>query len=410
MIGNRTRTRAEGPVIEDLNWISAVSGANQGHVQCTMHDKLELMEDVVTDNYFRRSKDGEIINNPCEYTVRSSTASGGGSYLAYDTAGNPAQLSQGGSVTLALCAYHNVYAREILTFGSDRADILVGLAKAKALSYVDSTPYAFLEDALEVRETLRFLRSPFKSLRSLSRQFRKSLRSFDKRTPRKLADAISDAWLEYRFAAAPLVRSAMSVHDALADKTMTRPLRLTARGFSKDGRTDRLLIESANGKGFFLDSDREIQFQARAGILYEVGNPLVDFNFKAGLRLKDVPEGLWAVMPYSFMIDRVLDISGAIRGLTALLDPSVTILAGWTTTKSDARTTDRASHQEHPTVRVDITGDPVVTKEFGYSRTPWSPSMSDVLGTPEMVGLVSDATRIGDLAALILSNMGGRRR
>lgn len=406
-VGERTRSRAEGPVLEDLTWLDASSGEPEGTVECTMHTKIEQMDDVVTDNYHSRSENGEIINNPCVYTLYQSTATGGGSYLAYDAQGNPAQTSTGGSVTLALCSYHNVPARQLLTIGAGAKDLAVESARAKAISHVDSTPYAFLEDTLEVRETLRFLRNPLEGLRKLSRSFDREVRS--RRDLGTRLDAISDVYLQYRFAASPLVKSAFEIYDSLADDNWKRPKRRTARGFSEASRQGAELAESANNKGYFLDSRREVTYKVAAGILYEVNNPLRDVNFKTGMRFKDVPEGIWAVMPYSFMIDRIVDISGGIRGLTNLLDPNVTILSGWTTKRSESTTVDRASHQEHPTVQVDITGDPVQTREFGYERTPWSPSTSDAVPPSDLRGLVADTTKILDLAALIYRNFGSGR-
>lgn len=397
----RSRSRVEGPEIQDLTWVDSSTGNPEGTVPCTMHTKTESMDDVVIPDFHRRSQNGEIFNNPCEYTKYVSTANGGGSYQAYDINEVPVQHAEGGSVTLALAAYHGISTRVIHTLDPGQGDLAIQSARSKALSYIDSTPYAFLEDSLEIRETLRFLRNPLNGLRKLSRSFNKEVR---KHKIRKRADAIADVWLEYRFAASPLLRSSMQIYDALQDKTWKRPQRRTARGNSDVSNSGARLYESANGKHFFLDSRWEMKYEARAGILYEVSNPVRDLNFKTGMRMKDIPEGLWAITPYSFMIDRVVDISGGIRAITNLLDPNLSILSAWTTKKSESKTIDRASHQEHPSVRVDITGDPVETREFEYQRDPWSPSISDVLPPSDLKGLVSDSTKILDLLALIYRN------
>lgn len=403
----RTRLRTQGPVIEDLHWLNGVNQTDGGTVPCLMYEEVETMSDVVTDNYHKRSDAGEIINNPCNYIRNITESSGGGSYRSENPDGSVRQINDGnGSVTAAMASYHGVDIRSLLTMSDEDRDTVKELSFHKAVGKIDSTPYAFLEDALEIRETLRFLRNPFLSLRKLARSFRKDAWGYMKKKRQRTRDkALADTWLEYRFAFSPLIQSSFNAYALLQDKTVTRPLRITARGWDSRRTADNTVVVSNNGKFAWFSRKREVRYEAKSGILHAVSNPLADIQFKAGLRAKDIPEGLWAIMPYSFMVDRVLDISGGIRGIRGLLDPNVMILAGWTTARRTAVTSDQCIGQDHPTIPVDVFGDTIRTQEFEYDRQPRLPEIADVIPTLNVGGLITEASFIADLGALIVKNV-----
>jgi hypothetical protein len=299
------------------------------------------------------------------------------------------------------------------------------------VAQIDSTPYAFGEDVGEVRETLRFLRHPFSSLLKLGKNFERDVLRASKRklkSKRQLiiadirrrkflsdnlaykpsirrANALAQVWTEYQFAAAPLVRSAL---DALEAATFYReaqpPKRVTARGFAEStvDITDEAKRYWTAGIFDTFTRRRQLVRECHTGILYQVSNPVQDTKWLLGLRLKDVPETAWQLMPYSFMLDRVLNISRIVRGVTNLLDPTVRILAGWVVAKdADTRELTYVSQARNDGWTVVVSGDLLRDDVFSYRRDTWIPSMSDVVPPVTPRGLIDDASKTADLVSLV---------
>jgi hypothetical protein len=104
------------------------------------------------------------------------------------------------------------------------------------------------------------------------------------------------------------------------------------------------------------------------------------------------------------MVDRVVNISDSIRGLTNLLDPSVKILAGSLTEKTDRKFSAQLISQSSSGYAVSINADVFHDDQFSYNRTVWKPTASDTLPPVQIGGLVRDVTSTTDLLALILAN------
>jgi hypothetical protein len=152
----------------------------------------------------------------------------------------------------------------------------------------------------------------------------------------------------------------------------------------------------------FSVEDR-ITYDASAHCLYEVDNPVESFQFKYGLRFEDIPETAWNLLPLSFMVDRVVDISAFWRSVTNLSNPSTHFLAGSTRVKY---THERfiSAYDIEPGGWGVITLGPDMNyhKSFIYDRVLWSPSFVDTIPTLDLKGLVNSATKITDLSALIV--------
>jgi len=381
-----------------------------GPIELLGSGDVESISDFVTGNYTQRIAAGDIINNPCTYS-RDRRVAGGGNYVATSQSEpvvSYSRIGEGSNTEFQWFHYTGVSTFSPTDVTYDK-QALIDEAKAYALSEIDSTPYAFLEDTLELRETLRFIREPFKGLRDLSKKFRKNWVAESKRSGRhdNYSKLSSDAWLEFRFAASPLLRTTMDAFEAY-DATLKKPAeRKTARGF-QTGETH--LEESFDYQWGGGTYDRNVKrldanFLVRSGILYTVDNPIQDLNFKLGLRAKDIPQGLWAILPYSFMVDRVTDIQRAIRGVSNLLDPNVHIKAAWVVTKETVNENHSFLDQINSGVNITVTPDLVENETFVYQRVVWTPSVLDAFVHPKMDGLVSDATKILDLTALVLSNL-----
>jgi hypothetical protein len=386
------------------------------------------MIDTVVPDYFTRKKGGEIINNPVTFTRTRVDAVGGWNYYrkqnndVYTVVGN-------GSLSMWATAKHWPSS----AFPSNPSvDIpsLQAQAKLSSFSNVDSTPYGFAEDVGEIGETLRFIRNPLSSLVTLGTAFRKKwlkrARQIErsktqrvktlKKLKRSIKDtttdpvdlAIDEVWLSYRFAFSPLLRSAMSLIEAYK-APIHRPPRRASRSFKK-GSASKVTTQDL-GTYNKRDVTQKVEVEVAAGILYEVKNPVEDFQFKYGLRLKDVPVTLWNLLPLSFMVDRVVNISDSISGLTNILDPKVKILTGWVVTKTSVyRSYTYRYLASQPGWTNNCTFDSVVDETFSYSREVWQPTIQDLLPPVTLGNLVSDINSTLDLLTIVHSCISKKAR
>jgi len=406
-----TRTRSWASPAQDQLLIVAGT-SNQQLGPYLIGQTTKGMTDVVTPGYSRLVQDGVVINNPCKYDeveVRS-TGSGHGSYKSgsYDyTISGPLTWFRAGQV---------YPAGPNVNIGASAAT-----AKFHALAAIDPTPYAFGEDALEIRETLRFLKDPLHSLRELSRvikkQRSKTFQDARKRAKRSGAvfedrvefhKALADVWLQYRFAAMPLVRSIHDGYEALQlpHKAKVASVRKSARGFSEDGGAASNSYDTVDsGTTYTWSTTRVRNVRYHASILYEITNPIYDWRYTLGLRNKDLPETLWQVLPLSFLVDRVVNVSSAIRGLTNLADPRISILAASVTRKDLDELSFTLINETRPSWTISAYGETRTRKQFTYEREPYSPSMSDAIPPVNIGGLAKDATELLDVTNIILQNI-----
>lgn len=355
----------------------------------------EIMDDVVVDRFHERIAKGEIINNPVSYvhTVLESIGSGHGEYQKN---GTPYPHFNDGAVT-ADRVTRFPYVGSVL---SDTRPASERDAKAKAIANIDSTPYAFAEDALELGETIRFLRKPTESLQKLSAAFLKAVRSHPKASS-DLGKAVAETWLTYRFAISPLVKSS---HDLLEQwwsyAKKEEPPRLTARGFSVAEDEGESVLYDSSGK-FGYEVSKSYSNIGKASILYTVSNPIRDFRYRLGIRSKDVPAAIWAVMPYSFMVDRVVDISSMIQGLSNLLDPNVRILSACYSSRAEEKSSVKHVSEQQTGWSITVQGETRVQTDFVYTRTPWHPGLFDTVPAFTGSDLYNSITKMADLWALI---------
>jgi len=398
----RHRKRSIGPHYEDR-----ITRNHKGVIvhssNWTIHLEHEEISDVVTDNYHKRIAEGEIINNPCVYGkkgVRRETYPTVG--LTNLQSGNKYTIN-GGSNTLRLLEVSRLISETKTKRELKVLETVEKEAKLRALSNIDRTPYAFGEDVGEIRETLKFISRPLASLSDLSKSFQKDVK---KSRIRDKTKAQADVWNTYRFAASPLVRSIYSAYEAATTDEDTLPERLTARGFSKNFDVVSWNSERANAASTyrFVHND-SADIDGHASILYEITNPMRFLKFKLGLRTKDLPLTAWQLVPLSFMIDRMVDLSSSIGGLVALTDPRIRILAASYREKRLRSSSVTAVSWTDPSWAVNMASDTYTTENFSYIRNPWSPSFLDLIPQVKTRGLIEDATKTVDLINILISRL-----
>lgn len=368
----------------------------------------EGMTDVVTPNFHRRIREGEIINNPMSYAKDTFNVPDGPGDFYAKVGATEYRGSGDGCLTTALGSWLNGLGQAWNVGGlapvpNPNID-LESASKLTALANVDRSPYAFGEDVFELRETLRFIRDPLHSLRRLSELLKKAYKKegilsiYDKQ---KQVKAIAQIWLQYRFAFQPLVRSVHDAVEAFSDRT-SLPERRTARGFEEFVGAETLDEALPN---YAWTSTTSVVEEHRAGVLYEVTNPFWGWRNKYGLGFKNIPETMWQILPLSFMVDRLVNITKGIQGVVALTDPSVEILAAWHTRK--CTTTKTRSCYDYYVANLQALAfkpDTEVDENSTYDRSVWVPDLYDAVPQVEWRELVKDATNVVDLIALIISN------
>ena len=400
------RTRETGPLSGEGQVLIYLNGTNL--VDSSLHNvyyEHKRIDDFVTPRFRETIAAGGIVNNPC-YLRRDLETSGGGSYTAvcgantYSTAGN-------GSITQHEYKTSPCVEIDLPTVPSERERAYQD-AKSKAISHMDSTPFAFGEDLLELKQTIKYLRNPVSSYLKLTKEFKRKVgkKGYGRKT-KEYADQFANTYLEYQFAFSPLIRSMQDAISAYFLHQWPVPPRLTARGsvsFEVEENDTLEMVVNAGASDFFDRSSKHTE-DVQAGILYTVKNDLRDTQFRLGLRLKDLPETLWAVFPYSFMIDRVINISDVVRNVTSLSDPRVEILAGWVRRKAEFTRTRSFVNQTHSSCAVTVVPDVHKRVTFEYARELWKPTVFDAVPSSELLGLVKDASSVLDLLALAYKNL-----
>jgi len=358
--------------------------------------KIITFTDWPTEGYHDIIKNGGIVNTQCSYSyyeLKAPKDPGSGSFRGAPFTGE--------SIT---DHYSGGYPKGVtLTVPNDvtKADV----AKHKALAGVDGAPYEAIEDIGELKETLAFLKSPLQALHDASDEFNKLAWIEAHKRAIPIARALAGLWLTWRFVITPLYRSVDSILEQLGTD-IVRLSRENSHGYAK--LNDTRLVETAQG---IIDWQCHVTdtLEYHASILYEVKNPVGDWRYQYGLRWKDVPKGLWQLMPLSFLIDRMVSISGFLGGLSAMMDPDVTILAGSVTYRAKRVCKTRLIAIHSPLVQ-DLVGNESEAEKFAYVRDRWTPSFSDTFPPLHLGGLVDSLTKATDVIAIIVSNLSGRKR
>lgn len=401
---NRSRSRALHQ--STMVYTVIVGSGNSVSTTYTVGEDKDSMTDWVVPNFYQRRKQGEIFNHPCSYGRTNAFCEGSalGSYRANN---GSSQYTNAGPLTW----YRGFKPGADFSPGAYTAPdgSNAEYAKQKAVANIDGTPYAFGEDVLEIGETIRYLKNPLAGLARLSDTYRKAVYERSVRRAANgrsigMAKAHAQVYLEHRFALTPLIRSVVDIQQAYNDKPKTPPDRLSARGFERFETEIARTKTVVNGSTTTYAETARREVDIHASILYTVSNPIYDNAWRFGLRAKDLPATIWAVMPYSFMVDRVLDVSSFVKGVMNMTDPNIRILAASVRRKDNHERRSRIVSESYPGWTMSVSGETYVQTNFAYGRSVWIPSINDAVPALRPKGLVEDATKVADLVSLIVAN------
>lgn len=328
------------------NWVihTTPSLNKDEQVEFSTQQNYIAMLDVVTPDWRKLVAKGAILQNPmlsvtylmdCTPLIHSCKLSSGATYGTYGSGFlSPKPFN-------AVSLDWDLWDEFILNSYWSQRDI----ALSKAWANVDISEMEALASLGELPETLHWMTSLMTRMISILRAFtqKRLLITAGKffRSGTTVIDAMSELWLEFRYAVRPLLMdmdSAISAWNHVIDKSM----RHTARGFHRTESTSsstyvwdfrptlfdtivsRTHVESAN---------------YRAGVLFRLDPNLSEIATVWGLN--QPLEAVWELIPFSFIIDWFFNVGTKLKALTA--NPSLLPLTSWITEEIITTVTDSAN-------------------------------------------------------------------
>lgn len=392
----RTRTRTDTPPSYDYYKVDfQVGGTDASYGPYLVAKDIQTMTDTLTPNFRKKVKAGETIINPMSLSrvTRDSIGEGAVDLRGWNASGVTTTQYHGSGAVTGHTSQGLVYKK-----APETQSELVRQAQLMAYSGIDSTPLSTGEDVLELRETLQFLKSPIKGI----------IKEARKRNITRFVDVPAATWLTYRMAFAPTVRS---IHDIL--KEIKEPSKKPAELRVSHGRSNSSKIVFDNPKiantlgGFHhFSTQHSLDIDVHTFVRYRLKTATHDWRWRYGLRNKDLPAAYWAVMPLSFMVDRVFDVSSLISSLTNLADPNVQILGSGIRIKRLEASMVQHSHSTinstiHPRLTYGVHGESIIDTAFTMTRDKLAPQFKHFVPVVTPKGLVADFAKSVDLAALV---------
>jgi len=321
-------TSAEGAYTEGGEW---------WHITATSENcDYDSFHDVVTQDFEKLKNKGNLFFNPmARYTLAMKAKTVG---LYGVTAANSDGPCGGNfainQVPFDIANPPNMSLESIQELFEDVGNsTLRDQAIAKAWSRVDQTELLLGASLGEMPETVEFICSLFKRfiyvLRVLlTKQGKiKAARSLRRMTAKKALDAMSDAWLEFRYAFRPLV-SELDGAVRVLQSNLKGNERFTARASSKN---DRLVANDWIVQVFgTLKCSQNVttseSYTADAGCLYTLGD-IPGLSLALGL---DSPiETVWELVPFSFILDWFVNVGTILSSFEQ--NASIKVRGTWVT-------------------------------------------------------------------------------
>lgn len=347
------RERSDGahePLSCTLDFVG-YDGSESSYTSSTksLEGETRWMKDYVSSNYLERSGRGEIVNNGMHSSKELRTASattlitseflGGSNYNSY-TFKNGWYLLRRNPIT-----------HEAINIDIDQLKTLAGTSAHASISAPEFQGLVFLA---ELRETLRFIRSPLASItntvKRAKRNARRQKKAFSKLSKAKrqriarsgrysdtyqnklvngelaLTDFMSANWLTYRYGIVPMQHDVLDFASAITLKAAPVD-RKTARGYAYNSDTSTNDLYSTPSHLLVHKQVKTHRLvEVRAGVLYSWTH-----TDTFGMNLRELPGALWEAVPFSFMADWAINLADWVRAVT----PKIGVVrhADWTSVK-----------------------------------------------------------------------------
>lgn len=343
---------------------------------------FETISDVVTPNFKKLKAQGAVIMNPVTKTTdtRESVESN------WSLGCNPQWGKRTFAGTMA-CEWSDAPTRP--SWFDTRINDSKPFTLNRAYSNIAQSDFLALVTVAEAFKTATMIANPFARAEALIKQIvtrRDSLR----KKGHTAARALATAWLEYRLGWKPLLYDIEGIWDAWIANTQyyDRPTRLVARSKNEIVYKDSQVYTPSRMSGLTgCTFRRTMDWKAKvtSGVLYELHEDSLEIATarRMGLRLSDVPASIWELVPFSFVVDRFVDVGNWLNAITP--KPGCTVKGNWTTvtkTESNYHEVINAYVQVgSPLTRYDATGGSYKETFVNYTRTvngvqPFSPPVN----------------------------------
>lgn len=306
----------------------------------------ERMDDFVTPGFRRLSASGKIINSamsrqrftytasPSTYMFTDSPPSVGTPLIVTQTQFNDFGQALG---PLKPPEHPTVPTGHLLYNWSTLLDedALTSRAATAALADSNGKSAQGLVILAEMQKTLDTLRNPLKAFRQAMAKAPKIIRNHSASAGSKTMGSLKNAaqgassqYLTWFYGIRTVMFDIEEVLEALETKVITRA---TGRGFAKDEITGTPSNQTApySSHKFTARTTYFERLEVRAGALVELSGHSTASNL--GLSVRKIPEAIWEMTPWSFVVDWFLNVQSTIGALEALVNNN--FLAQWLTVK-----------------------------------------------------------------------------
>jgi hypothetical protein len=300
------------------------------------------------------------------------------------------------------------------------------LARNDCLARMDNPEYSFAEPLAEVGKTLRTIKQPLRALKRIISSFARKRHQYnDFRRTHIAAEQLSDLWLSHSLNAGPNIRTVTDAIDAFASRSIVK-------GFAKIRKVSATHEQSRVGTATSLADTFNFTRSGFSGVSWAADrrNTLhrtflvtaalyyksLDDNTEAsylGLRARDLPGLAWDLVPLSFMIDRLWNVSRFIKISSSLLSSRVRVLSGYETYRQTDRLTRKVSNIIRTTSNVYNTASNCrptdtpswSTTTFSFGRSRWKPTAFDALPPNRAGKLLGSLSSTADAVSLMIKRL-----
>lgn len=294
----------------------------------------KTITDVSTPNFIRLRNEGHVLMNPLSIEQRTRSFSGTMTF-------GPVPLTGGGSWgprTLSGPICHVLApAQASPAYLHNDALALRQECINEVYAKLNSSDAQALVTMVEARKTASMLQRPFGSVMNLLGEVANRKLSLV-RKGFSASKAFSSAWLEYRFGWKPLLYDIDNICKATAYLLVNQAnaqrviLRSKSRSIDWSGKKDTPTLVAGLSYCNF-SSTKFDRYKLSAGIVADIHPAMTSDMIRNhfGLQLSDVPSTIWELVPFSFVVDRFVNVG---QWLSAMrMNPEVSIRGTWATTE-----------------------------------------------------------------------------
>jgi hypothetical protein len=296
--------------------------------------------DMVTPNFSKRQRAGELITNPFRSLKETQSCSGqyGRATATANSCGAPVKhwtIDLGGPQAWGRCRAGstqpnwNIPRMPMVTLlSASDIDAAIAVASTKAWEKSNEHSASILVDAAEFTKTIQLLRDPIQSTSALIRKINSGRRGVKGIKVSDVVDYTSSMWLQYRYGIRPLVSSVQGVVKAL-DSLHSRK-RHTIRSSYPDLRTaSTVSVNDSVGSpiNFIGQEQYTDELLIRTGLVIEED---LSLSQSLGVDASGMLALPWELVPFSFVADWFSNVNDYLGALVPYLTKSP--LSSWVTT------------------------------------------------------------------------------